>query len=211
MIPSFPRKSEVGVPAGSRENDPHRVEFWTAYRSSLGSEMPTGKTFNDLIEAYKLSPEFTRRSEATQRDYSRYLDILSSAWGNLLVTSLRPKHVIQLRDTWAKTPVAANHLVSVLKTLVNWGIPREFAENNPCIYVPKLEAEEGGARPWPAWAYKLIEQYAKEDVRRAVMLARYTGMSPAMITRYSRFADQKRLAKAAVRRLEGRTRVEREE
>ena len=38
-----------------------------------------------------------------------------------------------------------------------------------------------------------------------------TGMSPAMITRYSRFADQKRLAKAAVRRLEGRTLGEREE
>jgi integrase len=31
-----------------------------------------------------------------------------------------------------------------------------------------------------------------------------TGMSPAMITRYSRFADQKQLAKAAVRRLEVR-------
>ena len=29
-----------------------------------------------------------------------------------------------------------------------------------------------------------------------------TGMSPEMITRYSRFADQKTLAKAAVRRLE---------
>jgi hypothetical protein len=29
-----------------------------------------------------------------------------------------------------------------------------------------------------------------------------TGMSPDMITRYSRFADQKMLAKAAARRLE---------
>ena len=38
-----------------------------------------------------------------------------------------------------------------------------------------------------------------------------TGMSPMMITRYSRFADQKRLAKAAARRLEGRTRRELEE
>ena len=32
-----------------------------------------------------------------------------------------------------------------------------------------------------------------------------TGMSPTMITRYSRFADQKKLARAAARRLEGRT------
>jgi hypothetical protein len=38
-----------------------------------------------------------------------------------------------------------------------------------------------------------------------------TGMSPTMITRYSRFANQKRLAKAAVRRLEDRTIREPEE
>jgi hypothetical protein len=36
-----------------------------------------------------------------------------------------------------------------------------------------------------------------------------TGMSPEMITRYSRFADQRALAKAAVRRLEVRTGKER--
>jgi predicted transcriptional regulator len=38
-----------------------------------------------------------------------------------------------------------------------------------------------------------------------------TGMSPTMITRYSRFANQKRLAKAAVRRLEDQTIREPEE
>ena len=38
-----------------------------------------------------------------------------------------------------------------------------------------------------------------------------TGMSPSMVTRYSRHADQKRLAKAAMRRLEKRTVSERKE
>jgi integrase len=38
-----------------------------------------------------------------------------------------------------------------------------------------------------------------------------TGMSTSMVTRYSRFADQRRLARAAVRRLEGRTAREQSE
>ena len=38
-----------------------------------------------------------------------------------------------------------------------------------------------------------------------------TGMSPAMITRYSRFANQRELAKIAVERLERRTSSERRE
>lgn len=115
------------------------------------------------------------RAKATRDDYSRYLEIVSTAWGKLHVGSIRPLHVIQLRDAWAKRPVAANHLLSVLKTLINWGIPREFSETNPCIHVPKLEVDEDGARPWPAWAYGLIDEHAREDVRRAVLLARYTG------------------------------------
>ena len=61
---------------------------------------------------------------------------MSKAWGKLHVGSVKPKHVIQLRDAWAETPVAANHLLSVLKTLINWGIPREFSETNPCIGKP---------------------------------------------------------------------------
>jgi hypothetical protein len=108
---------------------------------------------------------------------------VSKAWGQLHVGSVRPKHIIQLRDAWVETPVAANHLLSVLKTLINWGIPREFSETNPCIHVPKLEIEEDGARPWPVWAYELIEKQAREDMQRAVLLARYTGQRQADVLR----------------------------
>lgn len=130
-----------------------------------------------------MSPEFDKRAASTKRDYLRYLEIISKAWGELLVSDLRPKHVIGLRDKWASTPVAANHLIAVLKTLVNWGIPREFCETNPCVYVPKLETDEEGARPWPVWAYSLIEEHAREDVRRAVLLARYTGQRQSDVLR----------------------------
>jgi integrase len=67
----------------------------------------------------------------------------------------------------------------VLKTLINWGIPREFSETNPCVHVTKLEVDEGGARPWPAWAYELIQNHAPEQIRRAVLLGRYTGQREA--------------------------------
>ena len=109
-------------------------------------------------------------TEATKRDYIRYLDIVSKAWGALNVASCRPKHVIHLRDNWVSTPVAANMLVAVLRLLIAWGIPREFSESNPCIHVPRLETQTVGARPWPTWAYKLIDECGREDIKRAVML-----------------------------------------
>jgi integrase len=160
----------VRLPGG-----PHTPEFWTVYQRCLGGDAVVGRSFDDLITSYTRSPEFLNRSKATKKDYRRYLDIVSRAWGPLHVASCRPKHVINLRDAWAHAPVAANHLLSVLKTLINWGIPREFSETNPCVHVPKLETNEDGARPWPAWAYELIDKHAREDMRRAVLLACYTG------------------------------------
>jgi hypothetical protein len=61
---------------------PHTPEFWAAYQGCLGGEILSPKTFDDLINAYKVSSEFLKRAEATKRDYLRYLDIISEAWGS---------------------------------------------------------------------------------------------------------------------------------
>jgi len=173
-------------PRISLPRDLHSITFWQAYRAASGLEEPAGRTFDDLITAYRLSPEFRAKALTTQRDYDRYLKIIREAWGPLLVSGVRPKHVLKLRDAWAEAPVAANMLVSIAKLLINWGLPREFSQNNPCLAIPKLEMEDGGAHPWPAWAFDLIESHAAEGLRRAVWLARYTGQRQADVLRMSK-------------------------
>ena len=98
-----------------------------------------------LTKSPRSSPTGHRRRGTT----TRYLNTIKEAWGPLLVSGVKPKNVLKLRDAWAATPVAANHLLSVAKTLINWGIPREFSDSNPCLATAKLETDEGGARPWP--------------------------------------------------------------
>jgi integrase len=66
------------------------------------------------------------------------------------------------------------------------GIPREFTDTNPCTAIPKFVTEDGGARPWPIWAFDLIESHAREDIRHAVWLARYTGQRQADVLRMSK-------------------------
>jgi integrase len=91
--------------------------------------------------------------------------------------------LLRTKDAVTPTPVAANHLLAVLKTLINFGILHEFCETNPCVPVPKLKTDEEGARPWPVWAYSLIDEHAREDLRRAVLLARYTGQRQSDVLR----------------------------
>jgi integrase len=159
------------------------VEFWQAYRAALGSELPRDKNFSGLISAYKASVEYGALAPSSRKDYLYSLTMIETLWGDLLVRSLRPKNVIVLRDSLAATPSKANHLLSILKTLINWGIPREYADTNPCLAIPKLAVEEAGARPWAPWCFDLIEKHARDDMRRSVWLARYTGQRQSDVLR----------------------------
>ena len=155
-----------------------------AYKSYLDSELPTPRTFDALISEYKLSPEF--RAEHMQRGATT-ADISTSCRrhgvsSTLEVLGRSMYFSFEMRGRTRRSP-RTNHLLSVLKTLINWGIPREFLETNPCIHVPKLEIDEKGARPWPAWAYRLIEEHAREHMQRTVLLARYTGQRQADVLR----------------------------
>lgn len=66
----------VKLPGG-----PHTVEFWAAYKTQLNGDVSTGRSFNDLILAYRVSPEFDKRAASTKRDYLRYLEIISKGVG----------------------------------------------------------------------------------------------------------------------------------
>jgi len=70
-----------------------------------------------------------------------------------------------------------------------------------------------GGSEWRASPSTVLGASSVEKLREAGCEDRHieaiTGMSPAMISRYSRFADQKRFARAGTGRLEGRTLKER--
>lgn len=165
---------------------PHSVAFWQAYNEALGEKHVSRGRVADLIGVYKGSPEFGRLAETTKRDYLRYLAIIETAWGDLQARGVRPKHAISLRDAYADAPVAANHLVSIGKTLFNFGIPREFCETNPFSMIPKIPVDDKGSPPWPAWAFGLIDDFGWEDLQRAVVLAAYTGQRQEDVIRMAK-------------------------
>ena len=62
------------------------------------------RSFAVLIDAYKYSPEWSELSEASRRDYGRYLDMVKAAWGKLQVAGVEPRHVLALRMRKRKHP-----------------------------------------------------------------------------------------------------------
>jgi integrase len=153
------------------------TEWWAAYRACAGEPEPAVRagSFAALSSAYRASPEWAQLANSTRHDYARYLKVIESAWGNLDVRGVEPKHIISLRDRFADVPpadqdlrtrplgdyldrkAAANGLIRSLSAMLAWGIPRGWRRDNPAVHVPKLQ----GGDPYPAWPMRAIEYYRK--------------------------------------------------
>lgn len=160
-------------------NDPESAEFWQAYERLAGKPFQPqitarNGTFDALIDAYRASPEYSRKAKGTRENQDRDLKLIGEIWGERLVKGLRPRHALELRDAFADKPRKADHLISTLSGLIGWGVPRDYAESNPCREIGKLYRGEGYA----AWEWNDIV-YAREQLKshlwQAGALALYTG------------------------------------
>jgi hypothetical protein len=169
--------------------DPADPEFWAKLKAAArgeGRNIQAG-TFSALIREYRSSADWDRLLINTRDDYSIYFDRIEAAWGDLPVCGLTTIGIYKLRDQYAATPVAANHLVSVLRTLLGWGLPRGYCATNPALAVVSINIiDEQGARPWPEWAYRLILTRAPEHLRRAAILGRSTGQRRSDLVKMGR-------------------------
>lgn len=175
----YGRGSKHPGPRARLPDDPHDPAFWKALRRAQGLDGDEPGTFTALIHEYRQSPEYEALRHVTRRDYDRYLDRLKSMWGSLMVADTRPRHVLALRDKMAETPSTADHMVSVLRTLIAWGIPRDYAETNAADSIPRLTRHREGYEPWPQWALDLVTEHGPAPMRKAVALGFYTGQRRA--------------------------------
>jgi hypothetical protein len=88
----------------------------------------------------------------------------------LNVRDLTPAGVLAARDALKTTPGMANHMLSCGRTLWNWAIPLDMAENNPFERVKPFEVLDRGHVPWPQWVTDYVITHASPDLVRLARL-----------------------------------------
>ncbi len=174
------------VPLGA---DPTSPDFWIRLNLArdVKAESINPGTFAALIQDFKSSAEWARLRPNTRQDYSIYLDRIETAWGSLVVSALSAVGIYALRDHYAMTPVAANHLVTILRSLLALGVRRGYLDRNPATDITPIDMlDVKSARPWPENAYALILQRAPEYLRRAAILGRACGQRRSDLVQFGR-------------------------
>lgn len=162
--------------------DASSPKFWAAYAAALaGPAQKEDKTVAAFVRAYRASGSFKKLKDGTRRDYDRYLSLFETRLGDDAVADITPVVLQDVHDSLTDTPVVARHFVAVIKTLFKWGVPRDWAKSNPARDVDMISHRSDGAEPWPQWAFDLINEHARWEVRTFVALGLYTGQRSADI------------------------------
>ena len=167
-------------------NNSQSPEFWNAIRQAQGIVGPVpSDTVNALADAYETAwPTLPRKlSDATKEQYRRSLRVVRAAWGDLRADALRPSHVQALMDGLASKPGKANNVLDGLRAMCRWAMgPRELLSRDPTLGVAHF-ADGAGHKPWTPEQLRIADEKFTGMLRRAYVLARYTGQRISDVVR----------------------------
>ena len=160
------------VALGSDTTDP---EFWRKLREASSPPAARDGTLSKLIAEYRAGKAWDDLRPASKRSYAHFLDRLEASGGDRPVAAMTRRDIYVLFDQMSGTPVAANQMLAVLRTLLEFGVPRGYRGDNPAIGIKRLKVEDSGHRPWSDAGYRYVMEYAPEYLRRMAFLGRVTG------------------------------------
>lgn len=155
---------------------PGTAAFAATYaRLMQGSVVTPQKTIRKLIRAYMASRDWEALADATKRSYRRSMTYLDEVMAHVDPASLRPSHVIRLREALADKPSDANLKVRALGSLLQYGVRHDWLTSNPVREVRLSNAHVQKHRVWPANVVEAFRENATGQSRLIFELLLGTG------------------------------------
>lgn len=169
----YHRESRTRLPG-----EPGSAEFMAAYKGLQDKRI--GHDLRGLIGRYRSSGSFGRLSKKTKADYALYLGRLenhqvSSAPIEILDDQRMRSSFVEWLDQWNDKPRARNYAITVLRLLLNWAIESGYLRENQARFIRKSPTDNRAGKTWSEAQISKFMQVASPEIRRAMLLALYTG------------------------------------
>ena len=130
------------------------------------------RTVGAIVEKYRRPPEYTKLAPSTKKDYLGVLGKFEEVL-HVPIVDVRRRHILGMRDSYADRLGLANSIISIWSILLKFVVDREYVLANPAAGVERLPLGEW--ERWPDRAVDFALAHFKEPMRRAAVLALYTG------------------------------------
>src|SRR5690242_10927293 len=130
--------------------------------------------FDEVIDQFLKSPQYTKLAEATQYNYRHALQLAGQGLGFLGTDEIRPKLVQEYLDGLSELPGKQTIARAVLRTLEKWAIVRDLLPRSITLGTEVVGSEDGH-EPWTDDQVAQAEIPARSDLGRVISLAVNTG------------------------------------
>jgi len=145
--------------------------------STIGASRTLPGSINALVVSYYGSPDFRGLKASTATVRKNIIERFRREHGNKPVARLERKHVKEIIGAKSETPQAANHLLKVVRLLLNYAVEIGMIARNPALGVKGYASRGEGFHTWSEAEVAQFEAAypigTKE--RLAFALAIYTG------------------------------------
>jgi integrase len=142
---------------------------------------PAHGTMMALIAEFKAAAEFTTKSEASKKNYLRYLRVIETEFGDMPIKALSDPAVRGVfkawRDGMADKPRAADYGWVTLARVFSIAKDRGRIPVNPCERGGRIYQADRSKKIWGAAEITKVLSVASADMKLALMLAIWTGQS----------------------------------
>lgn len=131
------------------------------------------KTVSDAIEKYYSKSDYKKLRPNTVKSYDRAIRIIKNHFGNVDLAKITYDTVESHRDVFYDTPGIANHVHKMWGILLKVAHKAGWIPYHPARGITKLKTGEW--KRWPQEAIDYANAHLGEPLRRAMVLALYTG------------------------------------
>lgn len=142
------------------------------YRYERNRKRIMAGSMGALVQEYRASPQFDNLRPATKKVYLRAMGHMEKLY-DCAIPEIKRRHVIRLRNQFAKTPALADQVRAVFSILMEYAIEMEYRESNPAARIKNIAT--GHYDRWTDDQVAYALESLPERFRRAIILALYTG------------------------------------
>lgn len=163
------------------EAEPGTREFMAEYTRLTMAKPKQEASLNmaALIHLYRRSAAFQNLSAKTREDYERHLTLIHDEYFDLPLAAVEQRGAramfVDWRDERADTPRSADLTFAVLRRLLSYAADRELILRNPILNVAPLSSGSRADIIWTDEQIAKMKAKASEPIRRALILALWTG------------------------------------
>jgi integrase len=134
---------------------PWSPDFMVAYEAALaeapreiGARRTIPGTVNAVVIGYFGSAAFHNLAPASQRQYRGIMERFRRTHGDKRIAMLERRHVMEMLDAKADTPVAARDLLRCLRVLIRYAVNIGLRANDPTLGIRVVRPKSGGFHTW---------------------------------------------------------------